>query len=369
MGKKCLPLVSVLIPTYNQPKYFRLALESAIAQDYPNIEIIVSDDSTDDRVKNVFDEYRNCGRDIRYLKHGESYKDEFIGERTVMNMENLLEQAQGEFVNILFHDDLIYPKKISTMIRFFWEDKKNKIAIVSSVRNWIDGDGKILGESDTFDDIGLWQNRKDFFFTGEEVGRMFFLLYGNFIGELSVVLMRREDFYRKCVNKLSPGYFVGVKDRTMWDVSTYLDVCKDGRGLVFIREPLSAFRLSGETQNTYSGNVRFNALMDWLAFIAAAYLKKLYIFTLEDLALSYCHWKLVATRTVNHIAKMECDDIPPEIIDLILKSVESIQQKDYEMALHLGIEWINEKSSSTFDVKKYATKNSRGLWIVRGNVR
>ena len=40
------PLVSICIPTYNQPEFFRQALESALAQTYPNVEILVGDDST-----------------------------------------------------------------------------------------------------------------------------------------------------------------------------------------------------------------------------------------------------------------------------------------------------------------------------------
>ncbi|MDR0811559.1 MAG: glycosyltransferase family 2 protein [Paludibacter sp.] len=43
------PLISVLIPTYNCAKYISQAIESVLAQDYDNLEIIVADDgSTDD---------------------------------------------------------------------------------------------------------------------------------------------------------------------------------------------------------------------------------------------------------------------------------------------------------------------------------
>ena len=41
------PLVSILIPTYNRPDYFELALQSALKQTYQNIEIIIADGSTD----------------------------------------------------------------------------------------------------------------------------------------------------------------------------------------------------------------------------------------------------------------------------------------------------------------------------------
>ena len=46
-----LPKVSILIPAYNRPHYLELALKSALNQTYENIEIIISDDSTNDEVK------------------------------------------------------------------------------------------------------------------------------------------------------------------------------------------------------------------------------------------------------------------------------------------------------------------------------
>ena len=345
-----IPLVSILIPTYNQPEFFRLTLESAINQTYSNIEIIVSDDSTDDRVKTVFDEYKNCGRNLKYLKHG-GYTDESITERTLSNMEFLLEHANGEFVNILFHDDLIYPQKIATMMKYFLGESREQVAIVSSVRNWINRSGKICGESDTFDEMNLWQNGSDFFFTGEEVGRIIFCVYGNFVGELSTVLIRRKDFYRACVKKLSPGYFLGVKDRTMWDVSTYLEVCKDGRGLVFLREPLSAFRLSGGEQNTFNANIRLDLLLDWLAFLAGAYLNEIYLHTQNDFIHGLEHWAVMVGRTTRFLNRRK-DDIPEWISNLILKAYEATAVGDYETALSVGIEWIQKYSSKTFEFDK-----------------
>lgn len=43
-----LPLVSINIPTYNQEKYIARAISSALAQDYPNLEVVVSDDCSTD---------------------------------------------------------------------------------------------------------------------------------------------------------------------------------------------------------------------------------------------------------------------------------------------------------------------------------
>lgn len=42
------PLVSVIVPTYNRSHTIRKALDSILHQDYPNIEIIIVDDCSDD---------------------------------------------------------------------------------------------------------------------------------------------------------------------------------------------------------------------------------------------------------------------------------------------------------------------------------
>ena len=45
-----LPLVSVVVPAYNRPQTLQFAIDSVLAETYPNIEIINCDDSTDNRV-------------------------------------------------------------------------------------------------------------------------------------------------------------------------------------------------------------------------------------------------------------------------------------------------------------------------------
>lgn len=63
-----LPLVSVLIPTYNRPRYFEKALCSVLEQTYPNIEIIVGDDSTNDETEKVLQKYLCDHLNIIYIK-------------------------------------------------------------------------------------------------------------------------------------------------------------------------------------------------------------------------------------------------------------------------------------------------------------
>jgi glycosyltransferase involved in cell wall biosynthesis len=101
--------VTIAIPTYNRAdSYLYDALTSAVAQTYPNLEIIVSDNcSTDDTqqvVRSVADER------VRYIKHPEN-----IGPFDNWNF--CVEQAKGVYFLLLHDDDLIDPDYVESCIR------------------------------------------------------------------------------------------------------------------------------------------------------------------------------------------------------------------------------------------------------------
>ncbi|WP_142310588.1 glycosyltransferase family 2 protein, partial [Bacillus wiedmannii] len=65
-----LPKVSILIPAYNKPHYLELALKSALNQTYENIEIIISDDSTNGEVQAMIQPYLSEYKCITYIYPG-----------------------------------------------------------------------------------------------------------------------------------------------------------------------------------------------------------------------------------------------------------------------------------------------------------
>ena len=75
------PLVSILMPTRNRPVFFKKALESALAQTYDNIEIIICDNSDNDETKQVVEMYLPTYSFIHYEKNETDLK--YIG-----NMNN-----------------------------------------------------------------------------------------------------------------------------------------------------------------------------------------------------------------------------------------------------------------------------------------
>jgi glycosyltransferase involved in cell wall biosynthesis len=93
------PLVTIAIPTYNRAdSYLPLTLQSALAQSYRNIEILVSDnastDSTETLVKGIGDPR------LRYFRHS-------INIGASNNFNFCFKQATGQYLLLLHDDDLI----------------------------------------------------------------------------------------------------------------------------------------------------------------------------------------------------------------------------------------------------------------------
>jgi len=101
------PLVSIVIPVYNGEKYVHEAIDSVLAQTYPHIELIVVNDGATDRTPDILNSYKEriC---IINKENG--------GVATALNAG--IQNAKGEYIGWLSHDDLFLPKKIESQIRF-----------------------------------------------------------------------------------------------------------------------------------------------------------------------------------------------------------------------------------------------------------
>ena len=116
-----MPMVSIVIPVYNGSNYLAQAIDSALGQDYPNVEVIVINDGSTDggKTEAVALAYRSR---IRY------YSKQNGGVATALNMG--IEHMQGEYFSWLSHDDLYGKQKISTQMKLLGklEDKTTIIA-------------------------------------------------------------------------------------------------------------------------------------------------------------------------------------------------------------------------------------------------
>lgn len=98
-----MPKVSIIIPVFNGSNYLKEAIDSALAQTYPNVEILVVNDGSDDGGKTE-EIALSYGDRIRYLKK------ENGGVASALNTG--IRNMSGEYFSWLSHDDVYYPDKV-----------------------------------------------------------------------------------------------------------------------------------------------------------------------------------------------------------------------------------------------------------------
>ena len=98
------PLVTIMIPTYNQAKYLADAIQSALGQDYSNLEVIIADDCSSDETAEVVEKFLSDGR-LKYYRNVTN-----LG-KTTNYRRSLYELASGDWVLNLDGDDYLTDKK------------------------------------------------------------------------------------------------------------------------------------------------------------------------------------------------------------------------------------------------------------------
>jgi glycosyltransferase involved in cell wall biosynthesis len=101
--------VSVVIPTYNRAYIIRDALESALAQTYQDIEIIVLDDGSTDNTSEIVTSYKSDK--IRYLRHE-------VNRGCSAACNSCIAAATGDLIAFLDSDDLWKPDKVERQVDF-----------------------------------------------------------------------------------------------------------------------------------------------------------------------------------------------------------------------------------------------------------
>ena len=111
-----LPKVSVHVISYNQKAFIREAVESALAQDYPELEVVVADDASTDGTADILREYEraNPGRFIAALG------DKNVG--ITHNSNRGLAACSGKLIAFMGGDDVFLPGKISAQAAWFAAD-------------------------------------------------------------------------------------------------------------------------------------------------------------------------------------------------------------------------------------------------------
>jgi glycosyltransferase involved in cell wall biosynthesis len=167
------PVVTVLIPTFNRPRYLAEALASVVRQSYRNLQIIVINDGGED-VSDIVNSYE----DPRLL---------FINRKEnrglPYTLNEALAQSHGKYICYLGDDDLYYPHHVSTLVNALENQTDCQVAYSDLYKVYCkvcpDGSRKVLSK--------VVEISRDF--------DRFFMLYYNHV--LHVSLMHRMDLLEK----------------------------------------------------------------------------------------------------------------------------------------------------------------------------
>lgn len=223
-----LPLVSILLPTHNRPDYAELALRSALAQTYPNFEVIVSDNSDDERTAERFAPYVARYPQLRYRRIGNCPPME--------NFQHCYSLARGDYVNFLMDDDLFHPHKLAVMMHVM--QTQSGVGLVTSCRQIIDGNGNPI--TDVPPHLGR-AFETDTRITGRALG-MHLCTAGNIVGEPTTALYRKSDAGPQF------GMYMGNQYSVSSDLATWLTVLSN-KDAVYLKDAYSSFRIhAGQDQ-------------------------------------------------------------------------------------------------------------------------
>lgn len=244
------PRVSVCMPTYNYARYLSEAIESVLAQDFSDFELLVIDDCSTDNTRDVVQAYAAADSRVVF-----SVNEKNLG--MVENWNLCLARARGEYVRFLFGDDILArPDALGSMVACL--DSDREVSLVGSPRNLIDDDSRFL---DTLSYLP-----RGAILPGTEIISRCLLdqRNQNLIGEPSVVMFRRVQALR--------GF--NRQYRQLVDLEMWFHLLEQGK-YAHLDKPLSAFRVHTEQQT--AKNILSLAYINDLSLLFDQYLFKEYV--------------------------------------------------------------------------------------------
>lgn len=204
-----IPLVSIIIPSYNQADFLSLALKSVVEQTYTNWEAIVVNNYSTDNTVDVVRQFNDPRiESINYHNNG------IIAASRNLGISN----AKGDLVAFLDSDDIWYPEKLERCV---------------SMINDLDVDATCHGEHWNYSD----GYSRDVKYGPESKATYFSLLFhGNCISTSAVVI--RRNLLEKVGLFSEAPQLVTAEDFDLW-----LKLAKNNVNFKFISEILGEFRI------------------------------------------------------------------------------------------------------------------------------
>ena len=251
-----IPKVSILIPVYNREKIILHTLNSAVNQTYKNIEIIVVDNKSTDNTFEIVKEFAKYHPNVKVYQNEEN-----IGP--VRNWRRCLDYATGEYVKILWSDDLIAPEFIEKTLPYLMDHED--VSFVFTGTEIFNDDTGQRTKAYFIGDTGIYDSRK--FIEGS-------LLGGPFPVSAGCALFRKTDLEKNILIDIPNKFGIDFNLKGAGnDILMYLLTAKDYPKFAFVGETLSFFRAHRKSITISSNKFEVATLYN----IARAYFVENYI--------------------------------------------------------------------------------------------
>lgn len=207
-------LVSVIMPTYNAGKYLAGSIDSILGQTYQNLELLITDDCSDDNTRQILKDYAQKDQRVKV-----AYLKENSGPAIARNRS--IERARGRYIAFCDCDDRWMPEKLEKQIAHM---TRKDCALSSSSYLICDDDNQVTGISVSPKYLTLSMMKRD-----------------NKIGCLTAIYDIKRLGHK--------FYMPAIRKRQDW--ALFLNILKDCQICFCLTEPLAYYR---QHDNSVSSN-------------------------------------------------------------------------------------------------------------------
>jgi teichuronic acid biosynthesis glycosyltransferase TuaG len=225
MTENHLPLVSIIMPSFNSARFIGEAINSVQKQTYTNWELLIVDDRSTDGTDNVVKQLATSDPRIRFI-----LTDSRLGIPQSRNLA--MRRAQGRFIAFLDSDDMWLPDKLAVQVQCM---VSGGYAFTYTSYRRISQDGQLTGR----------------LLTAPQKITYHKLLYQNVVGALTVMVDHEQVGAIEMANEKAEDFL------------TWLAILKKGHSVYGIQQDLARYRVVGKSD---SRNKFLAALWVWRVY-------------------------------------------------------------------------------------------------------
>jgi glycosyltransferase involved in cell wall biosynthesis len=245
------PFVSILIPTYNRETLIAESIHSALSQDYENFEVVVVDNASTDGTWSQIQRMASADSRVRAFRNENN-----VGP--VLNWIECARQAQGTLSKILWSDDLIDPKYLSSTVPLLADPR---LSFVYTAAQIFKGPTEKMSGLICYNHLPTGVYDTHTFIEGSLLDTRFPVSPGCF-------LLRTEDLKKNLMSDVPNAVGSDFKNHAIGnDLLLLLLTANSYERFGVVNEPLSMFRDHAGSISTSSGQNRLTIHYD----IAKAY--------------------------------------------------------------------------------------------------